>query len=357
MERKRFLSVVFFCMLCAVQCVGCGKKGDPTAPRPVLPGEIKDLAVHPQGHSITLTWSIPRTNTDDTPLVDLTGFKIVRSVSPFEKECKTCPKKFVLLYDVDYKTHMMQNPQATTIEYIDRDIGFRTIYTYRVLSYNASNRHSPPSNTREVFWDVPSLPPGNLQAELEGKSAILFWEEPRTLADGAPIEGLVGYNLYRRLNDQDYSLTPVNDTFITTPACRDKGIEPDRNYFFKVRAVRKVKESFVESDGSKEVALNTTDSTPPDAPTGLDAILTNTGIVLKWDENKESDLKGYYLYRRTEGEVEFQRITDEFLALPSYFDQSVEDGQLYRYTVTAIDNATQENQSAPSPEVSMEYRY
>jgi hypothetical protein len=337
--------------------MGCGKKGDPTAPRPVLPGEVEDLAVHLQGQAITLTWSIPRTNTDDTPLVDLTGFKIVRSVSSFEKECKTCPKKFVLLYDVDYKTHMMQNPQATTIEYIDRDIRFRTIYTYRVLSYNDAGRHSPPSNTREVFWDVPSLPPRNLYAELEGKSAILFWEKPRRLADGATIEGLVGYNLYRRLTDEDYSLNPVNDTLITTLACRDKGIEPDRNYFFKVRAVRKVKESFVESEGSEEVALNTTDSTPPDAPTGLVAILTNTGIVLKWDENKESDLKGYYLYRRTEGEVEFQRLTDEFLALPSYFDQSVDDGRLYRYTVTAIDNATQQNQSAPSPEVSMEYRY
>ena len=67
--------------------------------------------------------------------------------------------------------------------------------------------------------------------------------------------------------------------------------------------------------------------------------------------------EGYYLYRRTEGESEFQRLTGEFLALPSYFDQSVEDGQLYTYTVTAIDNATQENQSAPSPEVSIEYRY
>ena len=343
-------------MLCTIQYVGCGKKGDPTAPRPVLPGEVENLAVHPQGQSITLTWGIPQTNTDGTPLVDLKGFKVVRSVSSFEKECKSCPKKFVLLYDVDYETHMMQNPQATTIEYIDRDIRFRSIYTYRVLSYNASNRHSPPSDTREVFWDVPPLPPRNLQAELEGKSAFLFWEEPLRLADGSPIEGVAGYNLYRRLYDKDYSRNPVNDKLITTLACRDKGIVPDRNYFFKVRAVRKVKGSFVESDGSEEVALNTTDSIPPEPPTGLDAILTNTGIVLKWDENKESDLKGYYLYRKTKGEAGFKRLTKEFLALPGYFDQSVEDGQLYTYTVTAIDNATPENQSAPSPEVTMEYR-
>ena len=344
-------------MLCTIQSVGCGKKDDPTAPRPVLPGEIGDLSAHPQGASITLTWSIPQTNTDGSSLADLEGFKIVRSVSSFEKECKTCPKKFVLLYDIDYKTYMMHKPEATTIEYEDRDLHFRTIYTYKVLSYNASKRHSPPSNTREVSWDVPSAPPGNLKAELDGKSAILFWEEPLNLADGTPLEGLAGYNLYRRLHDEDYSLNPTNDKLITTAACRDKGIEPDKTYFYTLKSVRRVKDSFIESDISDEVLLNTTDHTPPGVPTGLDAILTSTGIVLKWDENKESDLKGYYLYRRTEGENEFVKITAEPLSIASYFDQAVDDEQQYIYRVTAIDTATQENESDPSPEVSVQYIY
>ena len=124
-----------------------------------------------------------------------------------------------------------------------------------------------------------------------------------------------------------------------------------------VRSVRKVKESFIESDPSEEIILNTTDSTSPATPTGLVAILTNTGIVLKWDENKESDLKGYYLYRLAEGKAEFKRLTDEPLTLPSYFDQSVEEDKLYTYRVTAVDSATQENESAPSPEVTIEYIY
>ena len=357
MEKRRFFTVVFCCILFTAHCAGCGKKGDPTAPRPVVPEAIEDLQARPRGESIILSWSIPGENTDVSPLADLKGFKIVRSVRSFEKECKTCPKKFVLLYDLDYKNYLMHNPQAATVEYTDRDLSFETIYTYRVVSYNAAQRHSSQSNIQEVFWNVPPLPPRNVQGELDGKSAVLFWEEPLSLADGTPLEGLTGYNLYRRLPDEEYPLNPVNQDLITTTACRDKGIEPDSDYFFMVRSVRKVKESLIESDRSEEIALNTTDSTSPATPTGLVAILTNTGIVLKWDDNKESDLKGYYLYRLAEGEAEFRRLTDEPLALPSYFDQSVEDAQLYRYRVTAIDSATQENESAPSPEVTIEYMY
>jgi hypothetical protein len=356
-EKKRFITIAFYCILFAAHCAGCGKKGDPTAPRPVVPEAIEDLKAHPQGGSIILRWSTPRENTDGSSLADLKGFKIVRSVRSFEKECKTCPKKFVLLYDMDYKNYLMHNPRATTVEYCDKDLSFENIYTYAVVSYNAAQRHSPQSNIQEVSWNVPPLPPRNLQGGLDGKSAVLFWEEPLNLADGTPLEGLTGYNLYRRLPDEDYPLNPVNQDLITTTACRDKGIKPDSNYFFMVRSARKVKESLIESDLSGEIGLNTTDSTSPAIPTGLVAILTDTGIVLKWDENKEEDLEGYYLYRLVEGEAEAKRLNDEPLTLPSYFDQSVEDGQRYTYRVTAVDSATQENESAPSQEVSIQYIY
>ena len=154
MEKKRFLTIAFCYILFAAHCAGCGKKGDPTAPRPVVPEAIEDLGAHPQGESIILSWSIPRENTDGSPLADLEGFKIVRSVRSFAKECKTCPKKFVLLYDLDYKNYLMHNPQAATVEYTDRDLGFETIYTYGVVSYNAAQRHSPQSNIQEVFWNI-----------------------------------------------------------------------------------------------------------------------------------------------------------------------------------------------------------
>jgi len=356
-EIKRSLKTGFFSILCIIGLLGCGKKGEPSAPVAVSPAKIKDLAARPQGKAITLCWSIPQKNTDGSQLLDLKGFKILRSEKDFEEECPECPKRFSLLYDIDYKNYMMNKPQATKIKYRDKNLHLKNIYTYRIVSYNSANQLSPESNAQEVFLDLPSLPPRRLQAELKEKSVILTWEEPSALEDGSPLKGLVGYNLYRKLSGEAYPIDPINSELITTLACRDKGIEVDRDYFYTVRAVKKTRETFIESEECEEVAINTTDRTPPDAPTGLIAIPTKTGVMLKWNESEESDLMGYNLYRKVEGEADFKMLNTTLLSRAGYLDRSVEEEKSYRYTVTAIDDATRTNESEPSEEVIIRYHH
>lgn len=337
--------------------LGCGKKGDPRAPISVTPVKIKDLTARPQGRAITLSWSIPQKNTDGSQLLDLKGFKIARSEIDFEEECPECPKRFSLLYDIDYQTYMMNKPQATKITYSDRDLHFKKVYTYRVVSYNSANQLSPGSNIQEVLWDLPSLPPRRLQAALREKSVILNWEEPRTLEDGSPLKGLGGYNLYRRFPSESYSINPINSEPITTLACRDKGIEMDRDYLYTLRAVRKVGELFIESEGCEEVSINTIDRTPPDTPTGVIAIPIKMGMMLKWNENKESDLKGYNLYRKAEGETDFKRLNPTLITRAGYLDSSVTAERFYTYAVSAIDDSTHTNESELSEEVTIRYHH
>jgi len=359
MELRGFTKAIFFCIsiLCIVELNGCGKKEEPSAPIAVTPAKIRDLTAHPQGRSITLSWGIPQKNTDGSQLLDLKGFKLLRSERDFEEGCPECPKRFSLLYDIDYKIYMMNNPQATKIKYSDRDLHFKNIYTYRVVSYNYANQLSPESNDQEIFWDLPSLPPRRLQAELKEKSVILTWEEPRALEDGSPLQGLVGYNLYRRSPDKTYTIDPINSEFIATLACRDKGIEMDKDYFYTLRAVRKARETFIESEGCEEVTINTTDHTPPGAPTGLIALPIKMGIMLKWNDNKESDLKGYNLYRKAEGEADFKRLNITLLTRAGHLDRSVEEEKSYTYAVTAIDDSTCVHESDPSEEVTIRYHY
>ena len=347
----------FFCILCIIGLFACGKKGDPSPPTTLAPAKIKDLTARPQGRAITLSWSIPKKNTDGSQLLDLQGFKILRSEIDFEEGCAECPKRFSILYDIDYKTYMMNNPQATTIEYSDRTLQVKNIYTYRVISYNSDHQLSPKSNAQEIFWDVSTLPPRNFKAELKDKAVVLTWEEPLALEDGTPLKGLVGYNLYRRSSGEIYSINPINDEPITTLACRDKGIEMNKDYSYTLRAIRKVDEALIESEGCKEVTITTTDLTPPDAPTGLIAISIKTGIMLKWDENRESDLKGYHLYRKAKGEVDFKRFNTTPLLRASYLDRLVENKKSYTYAVTAIDDATQTNESKLSKEVTIRHQY
>jgi hypothetical protein len=276
-------------------------------------------------------------------------------VQAFDKACKECPKRFLLLYEVDCETYMMSKPHATSIEYSDSDLSVRTIYTYSVVSSNAARQLSPSARTRETFWDVPSMPPGNLKARLQDKSVILSWAAPTELEDGVPLQEAVGYNLYRRGPGETYALTPLNHEPITTLACRDRGVAVDQDYFYTLRSVRKAEETLIESEGCAEVAVSTTDTVPPDVPAGLIAIPTSTGIVLKWNQSEASDLRGYNLYRQAGDAADVVKVTPAPLTIASYLDTSVEDGQTYTYTVTALDDARETNESDHSTAVTIRY--
>jgi len=357
--RVATLCSIFFCtiIVCFSSLPGCGKKGNPIALTTVMPEKIKDLFARPQGRVVILSWGIPKKNVDDSPLRDLKGFKILRSEVDLEEGCLECPKRFSLLYDIDYKTYLMNNPQATTISFTDKELTLKKVYTYRVASYNSDNHLSPESNTQEIYWSLPTLPPQKARAELKEKSVVLSWEEPPSLEDGSPLEGLVGYTVYRRLFNETYSPTPLNKELITTRACRDSSIEMDKDYLYLVRAVRQSGKTLIESEAGEEIAINTTDRVPPESPTGLIAIPTKTGMMLRWNESKESDLKGYNLYRKAEGGGELRRLNASLLPRAFYLDSSVEDKMFYTYTVTAVDDSTRVNESNPSEEVTMRFRY
>jgi fibronectin type 3 domain-containing protein len=125
----------------------------------------------------------------------------------------------------------------------------------------------------------------------------------------------------------------------------------DSDYFYTLRAIRQVRETAVESEASAEVAVNTTDHIPPGVPTGLVAVPTTTGMVLKWDENQEEDLAGYNLYRRTTAESRPAKLNDAPIVRGGYTDTAVVKNSTYAYTVTAVDDATVPNESKPSEEV------
>ena len=347
--KPRGLSILLCCaFLCLFLPGGCGKKDDPTAPVAVAPAKVRDLVARPAGNAITLSFAIPGKNTDGSTLSDLAGFTVLRSEQAFSRECKDCPDRFLVMYDIDYKTYMMDKPGSLTIEYRDSALAFQTIYVYRVLGYNTDRRPGPPATSPDIFWDVPSSPPRAVRAELQGRAVVISWEAPSALQDGTPFEGPVAYNLYRRTPDTTYTFNPVNSEPLAALSCRDRGVEKDTDYIYALRAIRKVRETAVESEASAEVAINTTDHTPPRVPTGLVAVPTTTGMVLKWDENGEEDLAGYNLYRRAAGEAVPVKLNGVPLARGGYTDTTAVKNKTYTYTVTALDDATNPNESRPS---------
>lgn len=95
---------------------------------------------------------------------------------------------------------------------------------------------------------------------------------------------------------------------------------------------------------------NGDDTTPPNAPSGLEATSQDGAIGLSWESPQADDVAGYNVYRSDSPGVSRSGSPLETEASPTeYVDESAENGTTYYYVVTAIDEDG--NESDPSGEV------
>jgi hypothetical protein len=78
---------------------------------------------------------------------------------------------------------------------------------------------------------------------------------------------------------------------------------------------------------------------PPAAPTNLTATAGNGMVTLNWDDNNETDLAGYNIYRSTTSGSGYGKLNVSLLSDSNYIDNTVTNGIPYFYVVTAVDEA------------------
>jgi fibronectin type 3 domain-containing protein len=95
------------------------------------------------------------------------------------------------------------------------------------------------------------------------------------------------------------------------------------------------------------------DTLPPSAPTGLSALAGDGFITLDWDDNAESDLSGYAVWRGTaSGDYEATPLAED-LSTSQFTDTNLISGTTYFYAITARDLSS--NKSSFSDELSRLY--
>ncbi|WP_221029056.1 DUF7594 domain-containing protein [Actomonas aquatica] len=88
----------------------------------------------------------------------------------------------------------------------------------------------------------------------------------------------------------------------------------------------------------------------PAAPTGLSASTAAGLVSLDWNDNGETDLAGYLVYRATTSGGPYTEISGSIVTSSDYDDTTVSGGTTYYYTTTAVDDYA--NESAYATEVS-----
>jgi hypothetical protein len=75
----------------------------------------------------------------------------------------------------------------------------------------------------------------------------------------------------------------------------------------------------------------------PAAPTGLSAISGIGIVILNWNNNTETDLAGYNIYRSTTSGSGYVKLNNSLLNSSDYNDTNVSNGTTYYYVATAVD--------------------
>ncbi len=180
---------------------------------------------------------------------------------------------------------------STTPSFTDNGTAGSTTYAYEVSAVDAASaegpRSSPPVTETTPPLDVtPPTPPSGLDTTAVADTQVdLTWTPAGDLE--SPV---VQYNVYR-----DGSL--VGTTPAGTTTFSDTGLTPFTTYTYQVTAVNC---DNLESAPSNSLVVQTTDSTPPTAPTALDTTaVTATQVDLTWSpaSDPESGIASYNVYR------------------------------------------------------------
>jgi predicted small lipoprotein YifL len=324
----------------------CGKKGPLVLEPGKTPPAVTGLKLRQVGNQIELQWKFPALLSDrKTPLLpeQIRGVAVYHLAKPFNPE--TFMKKSELLarpkageiqlrgdgssaFAVQFKVKMLQ----------DKEHAF-------ALTYQYGRSHSALSAIEKITTRIPPEPVRDLNCTREGKVVVLKWNRPQADSEGQPLQALAGYRVYRRIvmeGKVPEAFEAISEKVVKGEYYEDHDTGADGEYEYQVSSLLSER---IESAPSAVFRIRIQDTFPPDVPANLVAFSAKDHVFLTWEAVRDRDLAHYSVYRRSAKEDDFKlldaTVTDNF-----YRDRQVVKGQMYVYTVVAVDRKG--NESEPS---------
>ena len=363
-----FLTSIFFLV------GGCGAPGEPTPPTPPVPQAITDLAAKQVGDGVLLTFTMPGKSTLGDKLPQVPAFEVLRGA---QQDDGTPDSRSFRVVDTVPGALVSRYAQRGQVQFIDpvgpSDPQVRSgkVFVYRVRTL-ISDKHPSP-NSQDVSLRLYPVPEAvaSLDATVTEQGIQLKWPAPARTSPGEALAGVKEYHVYRgELNPADASVPAAERPqsawkvprqqlgTTTTSDYVDSGFDYGKTYAYVVRSAVDSPGGPLESSDSPQAVVTPKDIFPPAAPQGIVAAIQpgaasgSLVVELSWSINVEADLAGYRVYRSGQEGAKGTLLTSDLLPSPEYRDTSVQAGQQYWYTVTAVDRSG--NESAPSVAVAVE---
>ena len=332
----------------ALWLAGCGTPGAPQPPSLNLPDTVGDLSAMRTGNRVTLTWTMPKRNTDRTMITGEVPVRVCRRESE-GSVCETAGADQMTAAGVSGTFTDLLSPALAT--------GTPRAISYFVELRNRKGRSAGLSNAAVVLAGAAPAVIESLKAEVRNQGIVLNWTvngettavrlERRLLTAApkaetgplAPLPEPERQNLLVEHGEQGRSI--------------DTNVRFGEKYEYRAQRVARVQVNgkTLELDGafSPAVEVDVEDVFPPSVPTGLVAVASSgesdaaPSIDLSWQPDADQDVAGYIVYRQIEN-GEWQRVSPAApIVEPSFHDAQVQAGHAYRYAVSAVDKGGHES--------------
>ena len=362
--------------LAALAAGGCAAPSEPTARHAPVPSAVTDLSAVQQGRRVILTFTLPKKTTDAKPLPADPSIEVYRQVVPAGAKIAAAPAFSQRDLAVTIPSAMLshyadagqfQFPFEQKVARVAEPPGERTVFMVRTRV--SEKKASADSNAASLHLYEP-LAPATISAKITHDAIILSgWGValPATPAGNAGSEEIVTYARYRIYRAEikpgaeeaqaaapgeaaaQPHLEQIADLPLATMTYEDSNFGFDHTYLYSERTAAKYGDTWVESDDSNLLTVTPKDVFPPAAPQGLVIVFVPAAanvpahLELSWSISPETDLVGYDIYRKGQGEETALKLNARPLLTPSYRDMSIQPGRSYSYTVRAVDRAGNES--------------
>jgi hypothetical protein len=351
--KRAWLWLSIAILMCLLS--GCGTPGVPQPPSLNLAKPVSNLQGTRAGTQVTLTWNVPTQTTDTTAFRHRGGTQICRALNRTIDHCNA------------FAT-IATPPQKETVSFTSplptQNIGPGDYVSYAVEVLNERGRSAGLSNQVRIPTVMVSTLNGNPRIEVTPDAVI-------ATASVAAREPAVPQTLELRRKEKSASQeTTVAQRPLDLSAeqignieLHDDNFEWEKTYDYRVVLVASPQLSGgdtvpFDAASSQPIEVFVHDIFPPAIPSGLEAVFSGQlpgqppAIDLTWNPNTERDLAGYFVYRRTQEQPETAavKLNAQLLPAPSYRDTSIQAGNTYFYSVSAVD--VRGNESKRSEETS-----
>lgn len=316
--------------LCAL-LAGCGYIGPVVPPSPEIPNPVTDLSVSEIGDNLSIKFTTPARTTDNLAMKKLSAVDLRIGVppEPFNAEAWAQSAKPISVPLPAPAAQESGVPLPFDITVAAKDwIGKHVVVLVRTASKKTESAWSNPVSLNVIE----PLPRPDVKVTPTRAGYRLSWS-----AEGSGVE-------YRIFRASPGDKTPVEIGSTSSDDFVDHSSQWNTLYTYTVVA----HQGSAESLPSQPQEATSADIFPPSAPTDLTAAASANAVEVAWQRSPESDVKGYYVYRSTDGGP-FDK-QGGLVPLPAYTDTNVEHGKTYRYEVSAVSAAGNESEKSAAAE-------